>query len=432
MILSLNPKRTGLPPTSHNRIQVVDALRGVALFGILLVHSANWFDGGTLPQRVYQILPDRPVDVWVRIAINFFCAGKFYTLFSFLFGLSFALMLTRNKLPKIVFLRRFCWRLVILGGIGFLHQLHWRGDILIIYALLGFVLLFFQKAPLRVVLGFACLLVLNFPGRVRDTYYHLYATPKKESFFKTEQKQEVNRRETVYNILLKGTYMEVVQSNIQDFPHKMDYQLYGGRLSVTLGFFMLGLYAGRKQYFQFLYRYQSLARRLLRYTSFLLVAVVILYASLLVTSRIYTVPVLLSSQLFPILTDTAKAGLTVMYIIGFTLLFYRNNHTRFVAQLSAVGQMALTNYILQSIVGAFIFYGYGLGLMSKFGVALATSLAVPLFIFQLISSEKWLAYFKYGPLEWVWRSLTYLKLQPMRKKKSTDKEKCQYSFEVPQ
>ncbi|MBN8822837.1 MULTISPECIES: hypothetical protein [unclassified Spirosoma] len=219
------------------RIEVVDALRGIALFGILLVHAANWFDGGTLPNRTYQMAASHPVDAGVRLIINFFFAGKFYTLFSFLFGLSFALMLTRNKVPKSAFLRRFCWRLILLGGIGFLHQLHWRGDILTIYAGLGFILLLFQKAPLPLILGFACLLMVNMPGRVQDTYAHIHATRQTEAFLKNQQKQEAHRVETLYTILLQGSYADVAQANLQDYAYKMNYQLYGGRLSVTLGFF---------------------------------------------------------------------------------------------------------------------------------------------------------------------------------------------------
>jgi len=176
---------------------------------------------------------------------------------------------------------------------------------------------------------------------------------------------------------------------------------------------LLGLFAGRKQYFQYLDRYQSFTKRLFLYVGLLIVAVGSLYVCMIVASRLYRFPTLLMSQVVPLLHDTAKAGLTVGYIAGFTLLLYRYRSTRFVAWLSRVGQMALTHYVLQSLMGTLIFYGYGLGLMSQVSVTIAASLAIPMFGFQLLVSHWWLKHFRYGPFEWVWRSLTYLRWQPM-------------------
>ncbi|HEY0093977.1 MAG TPA: DUF418 domain-containing protein, partial [Archangium sp.] len=100
---------------------------------------------------------------------------------------------------------------------------------------------------------------------------------------------------------------------------------------------------------------------------------------------------------------------------GITLLFQRDAWRRLLAVLAPVGRMALTNYFLQSVMGVLLFYGYGLGLMGKLGSAAQLAVAVALFSLQIVWSHLWLARFRIGPAEWVWRSLTYGEAQPLRR-----------------
>ena len=136
---------TNNPPAiaggNSERIQLIDGLRGFALFGILIAHITYWFNAGPIPNQIFEKFND----IGFQIASTFeviLISGKFYTFFSFLFGLSFALQMSSKSFT----IGRFAWRLVILGLIGIIHSLHWRGDILSIYFVVGFVMILFRNS----------------------------------------------------------------------------------------------------------------------------------------------------------------------------------------------------------------------------------------------------------------------------------------------
>jgi len=406
------------PVSKPTRIQVVDALRGFALLGILIAHVSVWFDGGPLPGSVYQINSQGAANMVAQTFVGIFISGKFYTFFSFLFGLSFALMLTRSTDSDGTFLRRFAWRLLILGTIGFLHHLHWRGDILSIYAMLGFGMLLFRNVPTRWVLVAAILLVLNVPAQIRNNYNQFVAPQPTKAQNEQRQKEDEKLVEANYKVIKQGTYAEVVRVNLNEFKTKMQFQFESGRIYITLGFFLLGLYAGRRRLFQQLGEYRSFFRPLTKYTGLLVLGIILLFVVAILTIGPNNQPPKVVEVIFGFLFDLGNAALTVFYISGLTLLFQRLSWQRIVSPLAAVGKMALTNYILQSVIGTLLFYGYGLGLIGEIGTARVLLLTIPVFLVQVLFSQFWLSRFHYGPLEWLWRSLTYLKPQPMRARHS--------------
>ncbi|WP_077919260.1 DUF418 domain-containing protein [Spirosoma sp. 209] len=402
------------PVSKPTRIQVVDALRGFALLGILIAHVSVWFDGGPLPGSVYQINSQGAANMVAQTFVGIFISGKFYTFFSFLFGLSFALMLTRSTDSDGTFLRRFAWRLLILGAIGFLHHLHWRGDILSIYAMLGFGMLLFRNVPTRWVLVAAILLVLNVPAQIRNNYNQFMAPQPTKAQNEQRQKEDEKLVEANYKVIKQGTYAEVVRVNLSEFKTKMQFQFESGRIYITLGFFLLGLYAGRRRLFQQLGEYRPFFRRLTKYTGLLVLGIILLFVAAILTIGPNNQPPKVIEVIFGFLFDLGNAALTVFYISGLTLLFQQLSWQRVVSPLAAVGKMALTNYILQSVIGTLLFYGYGLGLIGEIGTAMVLLLTIPVFLAQVLFSQFWLSRFHYGPLEWLWRSLTYLKPQPMQ------------------
>ncbi|CCH52750.1 putative protein yxaH [Fibrisoma limi BUZ 3] len=407
---------TGSPEVAvgkSTRIQVVDALRGFALLGILLVHVSVWFDGGPLPGSVYQINSQGILNNIVQAIVGIFFSGKFYTFFSFLFGLSFALMMTRSTEPDGTFLRRFAWRLVILGAIGFLHHLHWRGDILSIYAMLGFPMLLFRKVPLRWVLTVAVLLILNLPAQIRTIYNENVAEPPAKAQNDQRQKEFEKTVEANYEIIKRGSYFEVVGVNFREFETKMNFQFDSGRIYITLGFFLLGLYAGRRRLFQHLSDNRAFFRRVTRYTGFGVLGIIGLFAIAISIYGNNSQPPKGIGYFFNFLFGLGEGSLTIFYIAGLTLLFQTVSWQRIVSPLASIGKMALTNYVLQSVIGTLIFYGYGLGLIGEIPSAVAITLTLPIFLAQVLFSRWWLSRFQYGPLEWLWRSLTFLKAQPM-------------------
>jgi uncharacterized protein len=113
--------------------------------------------------------------------------------------------------------------------------------------------------------------------------------------------------------------------------------------------------------------------------------------------------------------DTGSNALSLFYIAGVTLLFTRSQWARRLSYLAPVGKMALTSYLVQTAFGILLFQSFGLSLFAEIGIAAATALTLPIFFLQVVFSKWWLAKYQYGPVEWVWRSLTYLKLQPLAK-----------------
>lgn len=414
MISDKEPSIGSTATDASARIQVVDALRGFALFGILLVHGKGWFDGGALPDFVEQVNAASPIHTFTRAAVNLLITGKFYTFFSFLFGLSFALMVTRSKLSDGSFLRRFMWRLTMLGLIGFAHNLHWRGDILLIYAIVGFAMIPFRKASLPLILACSLFLILNLPTQIKNAYTDYAGATMSKAEQDLEKKEFNDQVGKNYQTFKHGSYADVARVNFHDFAVKMYFQFYKGHIFITLGFFLLGLYAGRRQLFQRLDDHLPLFRSLMWYGG---IAVAVLYP-LRILLKALASPTFLATY-YPVqdlLVDSSNAAFTIFYIAGLTLLFCRYAGQVIVSRFAAVGKMALTNYVLQSVFGTLVFYGYGLGLMGEIGATYGVALCIPFFVFQILLSHRWMAQFRYGPLEWVWRSLTLLAPQPFRKR----------------
>src|SRR5690606_26008089 len=239
--------KSQLPPTQQlhrtERILSIDVLRGVALFGIFYAHMVFWFAGGPLPQELYPSY----TDVGSGLAIGFymrFIIGKFFALFSFLFGLGFALQIQSLTRRYHNVAARFAWRLSILGVIGLVHHAFWRADILTIYVPLGFLLLFARNLSDKTLLVIGGLLVLNIPTKLAE-FVSLVVRGEVELF-----KEDVAVLGAEYYAVMKnGSLGEMVAHNIQAMRDKFIYQINSGRLIITFGFFQLGMLASRRTCF---------------------------------------------------------------------------------------------------------------------------------------------------------------------------------------
>ena len=193
---------------SNQRIVPVDALRGFALLGILFAHFIYWYTGGALPQQAYQQFSDAASQV--ASAFNgIFIFGKFFTFFSFLFGLSFFLQMQSLQKRDDNFVLRYGWRLVILGIIGLIHHALWRGDILSIYVPLGFVLLFIRNISNRLLVIIALLLILNIPARIIDIIH--FFTQKTPSANTPPLLNDEAQR--YYDIVKSGTFIAMMKDS---------------------------------------------------------------------------------------------------------------------------------------------------------------------------------------------------------------------------
>lgn len=392
--------------SNSERIVVVDVLRAVALLGIVITHAEMGFLAGPGPGQDFMQFSalDGTVRKWVYILIE----SKFFSIFSFLFGLSFAIQLSNAARKGSPFAGRFAWRLTILFVIGLAHQLLFNGDILMIYAALGFLLIPLGRVRSGVLLVTALLLLLNAPGLVQGVANIDAAPPT------PEQQRENERVNAVFSEGGKQLYLSTKTGALSEIAHvnyshglemKWLYQWSSGRLWITFGCFLLGVCAGRANLFRDTESNRRFFRHLLIYGGGVAVSSTAL-------GMFYTPGGAWSGMFMQFVSGLQKATLAAAYVAAVTLLYWKNSRG-VLSYLAPLGKMGLTTYLLQSVFLAVTFYGVGFGLMGETGSTVAVGLGTALFIVQVFIARWWLKRFSMGPVEWLWRSLTQLRWQPL-------------------
>ncbi len=390
-------KPTAARPTEE-RIAALDTLRGFAIFGILVVNILLF---GT-PYDVSDGVWTQPLDLAAVGFMLAFAEGKFYPVFSFLFGLGFMLQMDSAVRRGTDFVPFFIRRMLILFGFGLMHALllsHF--DILAVYALLGLVLLALRNAPNPVLLGLALFsLALPFGVRLLGGIDHtaLGFTGYSDA-----------ERLAIYQ---QGSFASIVVARLTDLA-----EYYLSVVEVSAGkifaMFLLGAWVGRQGYLQYPAQHRRRLLVVLGGGAIIGISGGLIYAVTTLIgweadSRLFS----LGLRIYLAASDLALAG---FYIVGVTLLCQHAAWQQRLAPLADVGRMALTNYIGQSVLATTLFYGYGLGLFGRFGPAVLLVLAVVIFALQVGFSRWWLQHFRMGPLEWLWRSLSYGKTTPLRR-----------------
>jgi uncharacterized protein len=394
---------------SGERIVAVDVLRAFALFGIVITHAVDGFLAGQPPVADFMLFG--PLDRAVTQLEHLLTFGKFYTIFSFLFGLSFAIQLRNATQKGVGFSGRFTWRLTVLALIGIVHGAFFAGDILIIYALLGLLLIPFRNMKTKTLLIVGLILVFNIPGLLLGSALLAAPAPSPEQLQANAEMQAQFQRlaEQQFAIKQSGTLAELAVVNLTyGILGKAAFMIFTGRLWITFGLFLLGMCAGRLEVFK-----DTAANR----ASF---------RKLLWPAGLVALFTTLSEWLFPVSAQVLSAGnllrwfsftiqqvsLSAFYVAAITLLYWRRPSQGLLPALAPVGRMGLTTYLGQTAFGVLVFYGLGIGLLGKIGAAAAVGLSVAFFILQMLLSHAWAMRFKLGPAEWLWRSLTYFRLQP--------------------
>lgn len=405
------------PVAQAERVQLLDVLRGFAIFGILLanmlVFSGYMFsENSGADLSVYWAAA---ADGAVLFLIEFLVDGKFYSLFSFLFGLGFAVQMLRARAKGVPFKPLFARRLLVLLLLGLAHAVFlWAGDILSIYAFVGFFLLLFRNSTDRTLLtGALVLLALPVVQYGLILAYSLRTAPAAAA---PDPEAEVSRQaffQGLINAFATGTYGEVLDANVGILLYgRYPDLIFTGRFFKVLAMFLIGFYAGRKMIFQNLSEHLPLIRRVAVWGLVLGLIGNLALALLTQTEAYY------SLQPLGILQSLAYAvgvpALCLFYVAGISLLYLQPAWRRRLALFAPVGRMALTNYLLHTVVCLLIFYSFGLGYLGQVGVAGGTLLAIGIYSLQIPLSMLWLRYFRYGPAEWLWRTLTYGRLQPFR------------------
>jgi uncharacterized protein len=394
---------------STDRIAIVDILRAVALFGIIINHSAMSFLAGPMPDPQFNTFSS--LDTVVNDLTELLTFGKFFAIFSFLFGLSFAIQLDNATRKGSGFSGRFAWRLTVLLAIGFVHNMFFSGDVLMIYALLGLLLIPCRKLKSRTLVILGLIFVLNVPGLLFGIVRVSAPQPSAEQQQAAAEFQQrfAEQTQEQYRIKQSGTVEEVIKMNLTESTlNKVFFLLFTGRLWITFGYFLLGLWAGRVILFRDTEVNRSLFRRLLLWSGIAAAITSLIHIIYPSSFEEATLANVLAYFSFAVQQTTLAAFI----LSAITLLYWRRPTQGLLPKLAAMGRMGLTTYLMQSVFGLVLFFGIGFGLLGKIGVAASVASGIAFFAVQIFYARWWLQRFNMGPFEWLWRSLTYFKVQP--------------------
>ena len=380
------------------RLGVVDALRGFALLAIVLLHNLEHYNLFFMPENVPAWLQTIDKYAWDTIFSLF--AGKAYATFSLLFGFSFYIQFHNAEKRGIDFRGRFAWRMCLLLLFAQLHALFYNGDILLLYAVVGFALIPVCKLKDKTVFWIALILLLQ-PyewGRAIYALINPDYVAVTGHFIPYAMRAEA--------ATANGSFFDVLQSNIIDGQlYSNIWQVENGRLFQTAALFMFGMLLGRRKYL-------IKSEESVRFWKRMLIGAVIAFIPLYCLRVFIPDFITDSSALIPYniaVPSYANFAFMVILVSLFTLLWFKKE-TGYSWQslLIPYGRMSLTNYISQSIMGVTIYYGFGLSMYKYAGATASLLIALLIFTVQLVFSRWWLVRHRQGPLEFLWRKGTWI------------------------
>lgn len=378
--------------SSQNRITVIDALRGFTLLGILIVHTKTLW-GFPQPNTMNTGLLAY-LNGGLNWIIDTFFVSKFNTIFNLLFGVSFYIQLHRAESKGIDFRWRFIWRMVILIFIGYLHELIFTWEALLLYGIVGIPLVLFYKFNSKwiLILGIVCLVIHPFYN-IAFEYSKTKSQPLTEARVnlqensKTSYKAKFATAKNFFKYNFKKSTKERLSGIKANGPFR------------TLGIFLFGLFLAKINFFENIAHKKQLYKRIFWASLFG-------YLMLWLISWIVDVPKPMNAY--------ADYMFASIILSGFILLYTTQFH-KLLDYLIPYGKMGLTNYILQSVYGLLIFAPFCLGL-NNMNILGREVISVIFYAIQVLLCTLWLKYFLYGPFEWFWRSATYMKIMPFKKK----------------
>lgn len=402
------------PTLPEQRFEIIDIIRGFALFGVLVfnIYCFNMPPLGYISKYEPVLIFDK-ISYWI---IRILIAGKFYTLFSFLFGLGFAIQIERLKKKTTHFKFIYFKRLAILLGFGILHSiLIWSGDILKYYGLIGFFLLFFHSLKTKKLIKWSVTLLVIF-HILLSTVYIVKSLSSEESVVVQQEEtvKENPEKELDSKVYQTGDYWQVTKKRVQllSSTEQLPYLLAG--LLYLLPIFLLGAYFGSRKVLQNLNDNLRLIKKIFFWSLItgLSVSVVYLYFGLTTSSGDKNLPraIMKIAELF------SNIPLCLFYISSILLIYRKKIWKKIYKPLASTGRLALTNYLCQSLFFTWLFYHYGLNFQGMKSVTLLIVMSIVFFIFQILFSRWWIIRFSIGPAEWLWRSLTYKKWQSFLRK----------------
>lgn len=422
--------------TPQLRITVIDALRGFALLGVILIHMLQHYgvfssSGIGSGEALFPKL-DTAIQWLSQNAIM----GKFINIFAFLFGMSFFIQMDSAAKKGIDFRKRFIWRMAILFMIGLIGNCFYTGDILSIYAVFGMLMVFLFRFKSWILMVIVSILLIGAPRMLITGYNRIVKTEQTEKVHddripkqsNNDSGSSNNKRTSIPASVNKEkvSFIKSAQINLTTgLERKLIYQfgMYG-RGYITLALFILGLVIGRLRFFE---KVQTLKKRnVIILAGFIFAGIVLTWIINLlpqqqINFRMFLKPGIPDVSPSLLATMALKDIHTVLFsgalVMGFIVLHQVKSIGKCLDVMTPYGRMGLTNYEIQSVLGTVIFSMWGLGsIFGSWGTTEVFALGLTIYAAQIVASKYWLKCYQYGPLEWLWRSATYLKLQPLKKK----------------
>jgi len=410
-------KSTAQPVLLQERVGSIDVVRGFALLGILVINMAMFSGPATHFQILGKSFWGELTGFWDTAIVSFtdiFVAGKFYTMFAFLFGLGFFIFFERAKektnSPRKLFYKRLC----ILLLIGVIHAFFiWSGDVLTAYAVFGFLLPFFFNRNPKTILRWAFGIFIGFLF-VMAMMFGLLAVAKianpdiMSAAIETLFAEAESQIAASFQAYRYGTLAEIQAQRVSDTLLMM--KNYLAAIFIIFPLFLLGLYAGKKGFFQNTETNLPTLKKIWLWG--LIIGLPLSVVKFIAGNLMAGDPYSFFQVIYYGAGFFGDLGLALFYMTSLVLLYQKRK--QIFAPLGYAGRMALSNYLFQSIVCVFIFYSFGLGFYGQIGPALGLLLALAIFVVQVYLSKLWLQRFQYGPVEWLWKSLTYGKFFKMK------------------
>ena len=407
------------PVQPNERIIFLDILRGIAILFIFIANAytfSGWYD---LPEEIKSQFSGARLNSVIKQLTVIFIDGKWYSVFSILFGIGFVIQFENARKNNKPFVSFFLRRMLGLLFFGLIHLFFlWFGDILTLYALIGFGLILFRNLSNKKLLIWAGILLtlptIHILLMVSFNFFYPEILFQKALAYLSENNIPFIMEEGRFD------YYDYAQTRLDGNSWKQFFllnfvmpliRLYGllyeGRIFKVLACFLIGIWAGRKILHHGLLQNRNLLKKITLYGFLIGIPMNILWAYGQVQSQ----------EVWRLINYISYAVGVVPLACGYaaTVALLLNSGHKYLSIFAPVGQMAMSNYIFQTIISIAIFYGIGFGLALDTTLWQVILLVIIVFIIQILFSYIWLKNFKYGPLEWVWRMMTYKKYIPNKK-----------------
>ena len=374
---------------------------------IMLLHSIEHFNFYVFPKKSTQ--PDwlNTMDQWVWDTFFFLFGGKGYAIFALLFGFTFSLMYAKQQTKNIDFGPRFLWRMLLLVCFALFNGMFFPGEVLMLYALVGIVLFLVRKFSNKALLITIVLLLsqpLEWASYLRSVFDPNYVPPVLEMGYIWKALKEGQMGDSFFGLVKANTL----------YGHKMSlmwaYDV--GRLLQTAGLFVFGYWLGKKQLFVDSEKSNKFWKRALIVGATVFIPFFLLEKNFkaLVDAKIY------AHTLLKVVDMYGNLAFTTVLVASFILLYKVQYFRNILKGLRYCGRMSLTAYVLQSMVGGFVFFGYGLGIGPKVRHTMSLAVGILLFVLLFYFCKWWINRYGQGPLEKLWHKLTWIDLSGKKKK----------------